>query len=96
MKKHNVVGRRLSHNAALLNEQCKRIAGRAGVIAALVAFIAAYLYGISTFGIIPGIALGWLPCGIIAWLTAIVVATLSAPLIHQIRAIVGVTLDVAK
>lgn len=84
MEARNTVNHRISHDAAFLHEKCRVIAGRTGVIAAVLLFIVSYVYGILEFGALPTIVLGWLPCGAGAWLTAIVVASLGAPVIRHV------------
>ena len=51
-----------------MNRKCRLLAGRAGVIAAVVVFVVLYAYGLLAYGLVLGIGLGWLPCGILAWL----------------------------
>ncbi len=60
--------------AAAFNEKCKLLAGRIAIVASVIVFIAGYAYGIAEYGVLLGIAFGWLPCGIAAWLTANVVS----------------------
>lgn len=84
MSAQSMDGQSMSHGAAFLHEKCRVIAGRVGVIAAVLLFIAGYVYGILEFGALPTIALGWLPCGAASWLTAIVVASLGAPMIRHV------------
>jgi len=50
-----------------LNSKCRLLAGRAGVVAAVTVFVVLYAYGLLEYGLLPGIGLGWLPCGICAW-----------------------------
>ena len=64
--------------------KCQRLVGRTSAIVFLFVFIGAYVYGISTFGIVLGISIGWLPCGVLAWLSARVVADLGTPVIRQL------------
>jgi hypothetical protein len=47
------------------------IAGRTGIVVGLLVFIATYLYGLLQFGWVLGLALGWLPCGLLAWLATV-------------------------
>jgi hypothetical protein len=61
-----------------VDRQYHVLAGRTGVVAAVIVFVAAYIYGLLTFGPLLGIAFGWLPCGIVAWLTLMVVTPLTA------------------
>lgn len=46
------------------------ISGRVSVIASFFVFVGCYLFGIIHYGIVPGVAIGWLPSGLIAWLCA--------------------------
>lgn len=48
-------------------------AGRLGVLAIVLVFVACYLYGIATYGVVLGVGLGWLPSAVIAWLAALVI-----------------------
>lgn len=84
MAARNLDDRRMSQDVILLQEKCELIAGRAGIIAALLLFIAGYAYSALKFGILSTIALGWLPCSALSWLTANMVASLGAPLIRRI------------
>ena len=84
MAARNLDDRRMSHDVTLLQGKCELIAGRAGIIAAIVLFVAGYGYSASKFGILLTIGLAWLPCGVASWITAIMVASLGAPLIRQI------------
>ncbi len=45
-------------------------ARRFGVCVILSIFVSCYLYGITTYGLVLGIALGWLPSAFITWLAA--------------------------
>ncbi len=45
-------------------------ARRLGVCVVLSVFVSCYLYGITTYGLVWGIALGWLPSAFITWLAA--------------------------
>lgn len=58
-------------------------AGRLSVIVALMAFIAAYIFGIARYGWLMGVGIGWLPAVCLAWLTAQVVAAGLAHASHQ-------------
>lgn len=49
-------------------------AGRLTVIVALMAFFAAYIFGIAQYGWLMGMGIGWLPAASLAWLTAQLVA----------------------
>jgi hypothetical protein len=49
--------------------------GRSGAVAAVLAFIACYIFGITKYGPWLGIGLGWLPAATVAWLAAQLVAT---------------------
>jgi hypothetical protein len=60
------------------------MAGRLAAVAAVLAFISCYVYGIAKFGVVLGIAIGWLPSGIIAWLAALVVAPLTTALLRDL------------
>ena len=84
MEVRNASDHSMSHGAAFLHEKCRVIAGRTGVIAAVLFFIVGYVYGILEFGALPTIVLGWLPCSAAAWLIAIVVASLGAPVIRHV------------
>jgi hypothetical protein len=53
---------------------CRLIGGRLGAVAAVLAFIACYIFGITKYGPLLGIGLGWLPAATVAWLTAHLVA----------------------
>ena len=63
---------------------CQLIGGRVGAAAAVLAFIACYIYGIAKYGILLGIGLGWLPAGFIAWMAARLVAPIATVLLQQI------------
>lgn len=54
-------------------------AGRIGVVAGMLAFMAVYLFSIATIGIVAGIVAGWLPAATIAWLVVHAVATVLTP-----------------
>jgi len=84
MAARNHDDRRISRDVTLLQGKCELIAGRVGVIAAILLFIAGYGYSASEFGILLTIGLAWLPCGAASWITAIMVASLGAPLIRRI------------
>lgn len=84
MKKKHVGESLHAPDSTLHADKCQRLAGRTSAIVFLFVFIAAYAYGISTVGIVLGISLGWLPCGVLAWLSARVVADLGTPIIRQL------------
>jgi hypothetical protein len=84
MKKQIVNDSLRAPDTTLHADKCQRLAGRASAIVLLFVFIAAYVYGISAFGLLLGISIGWLPCGLLAWLSARAVASLSAPVIRQL------------
>lgn len=75
MGKHHWHSRYRPGSEAAFDEKCRILAGRAGVIAGVLVFIATYIYGIAAYGVLLGIALGWLASGAIAWLTAILVSS---------------------
>ncbi|WP_334186729.1 hypothetical protein [Noviherbaspirillum sp.] len=60
--------------AAAFDEKCKLLAGRIAIVTAAIVFIAGYVYGIAEYGLLLGVAFGWLPCGIAAWFTANIVS----------------------
>jgi hypothetical protein len=83
-KKSNMSAPVPSLEAASVREKNRLLAGRIGVVAAVLVFVGTYAFGISRYGFALGIALAWLPCGALAWLTAIAVASASAQAIHFI------------
>lgn len=62
----------LSSMAAGINSRnLARVAvRRLGVCVILSVFVSCYLYGITTYGLVLGIVLGWLPSAFITWLAA--------------------------
>ncbi|RJG07069.1 hypothetical protein D3870_14640 [Noviherbaspirillum cavernae] len=58
------------------------IAGRTGTIAAVLAFIACYAYGIATHGVVLTVAFGWLPAAMAAWATAVALAGATAAVLR--------------
>jgi hypothetical protein len=78
MDKYNLLGAHVTSTMAYLDLKASLLTGRLGVSAAILIFIAAYSYGIVTYGLFFGIAAGWLPCGILAWITAIAVNEFSS------------------
>jgi hypothetical protein len=76
-KKRNMNAHFLPIETASVHEKNRLIAGRIGVIAAVLVFVGTYVFGISKYGVVLGVALGWLPCGVAAWLAAIAVASVS-------------------
>ena len=56
-------------------------AGRLGVCTILIVFISCYLYGITTYGVVLGVGLGWLPSAFMTWLAASVIGAA----LHRIR-----------
>lgn len=55
-------------------------ASRAGIVGAILMFLGCYLYGIITWGIVPTILIGWLPCCLIAWAAANLLVPLYRPI----------------
>ena len=47
-----------------------RISGRLSVVTAFFVFLVCYLSGIIHYGVVSGIAIGWLPSVLVAWLCA--------------------------
>jgi hypothetical protein len=86
-KKRNMNAPLPPSGAASVHEKNRLLAGRLGVIAAVLVFVGTYTFGISKYGVVLGIALGWLPCGVAAWLAAITVASVSGHAIPYIIAI---------
>lgn len=62
-------------------------AGRLTVVAALVAFSAAYCFGIAQYGWWWGLGFGWLPASALAWLTAQVLAAGLAQSSRRVRSL---------
>jgi hypothetical protein len=48
----------------------RTMSGRIAVVTALALFSICYALGIVHFGVLAGMAIGWLPSGVIAWLSA--------------------------
>jgi hypothetical protein len=86
-KKRNMNAHFLPIETACIHEKNRLLAGRIGVIAAVLVFVGTYVFGISTYGVVLGVALGWLPCGGIAWLAAIAVASASGHAIDYLFAL---------
>lgn len=68
--------------------KCQVIGGRAGIVLGIVVFISTYIYGVVQFGWMAGIAIGWLPSGLLAWAMAVagervVTSALQKPTILQ-------------
>ena len=68
--------------ARFIDTKCQLIGGRIGVVAGLLVFIGTYAYGLLHFGVIVGITLGWLPCGLAAWITAIAVDVMATDIVR--------------
>lgn len=66
---------------------CRITGGRIGAVAAVLAFISCYVYGVAKYGLLLGIGLGWLPAGTVAWLAALLVAPLATALLRY--AVIG-------
>lgn len=84
MKKQDVGKSLRAPDSTLHAGKCQRFVGRTSAIVFLFVFIATYVYGISTFGIVLGILIGWLPSGALAWLSARMVVDLGTPVIRQL------------
>jgi hypothetical protein len=76
---HNFVPKELDFAA-----KCNLLGRRIGAAAAIITFVACYIYGIVKFGLLAGIGLGWLPASFLAWVAIIVIAPLSTKLIWKI------------
>jgi hypothetical protein len=68
--------------------KCQVIGGRTGIVLGIVVFISTYIYGVLHFGWMAGIAIGWLPSGLLAWAIAlagerVVTSALQKPTILQ-------------
>ena len=62
------------------------ISGRTSVIASIVIFIICYAFGIATYGVLPGMAIGWLPSAVVAWLSAHAIYDLSQVTLRALSA----------
>lgn len=62
---------------------CRLIGGRIGAVAAILAFIACYIFGVARYGFMLGMGLGWFPAAIIAWVAAQLVASASTALLRR-------------
>jgi hypothetical protein len=68
-------------------EKCNLLGRRIGAGAAVITFIACYVFGIAKFGLLAGIGLGWLPASFLAWLAITCIAPLSTKLIWKTVAV---------
>jgi hypothetical protein len=59
------------------------VSGRIGILLGLVVFAATYLLGIHHFGLMLAIAIGWLPCGLLAWATALAGNAIASSILHN-------------
>jgi hypothetical protein len=57
-----------------------------GSVAAVVTFVAGYLYAIATFGLFLGAGIGWLPAGVLAAIVYFAVMALWGPLVLLVAA----------
>ena len=64
--------------------KCHQLAGRLAVVCALLAFAFAYVWGIASFGVVAGIAFGWMPAGAAALATVFTIAAVIQPLLLHI------------
>lgn len=67
-----------------IKTKCRQMAGRFAVTVFLLTFFGLYIYGIVKYGVFLGIALGWLPAGLIAWLAALFTASIAENFLRQI------------
>jgi hypothetical protein len=75
---HAIVIRRVADADAWCDLMGRRVAAAFAVLV----FCACYLSGLAHFGLLLGVAVGWLPCGIAAWLAALAVAPSTAALLR--------------
>jgi hypothetical protein len=59
------------------------VGGRIGILVGLFVFAGTYLYGIHHFGLILGIAIGWLPCGLLGWAAALAGDAVATGILHS-------------
>lgn len=59
------------------------VGGRIGVLIGLLVFATTYIYGIFEFGLMPAIAIGWLPCGLLGWAAALAGDAIATGILHN-------------
>jgi hypothetical protein len=61
----------MNNSGQFTNVEREVIGGRIGIALGLLVFATTYLFGLHHFGWMVGIAIGWLPCGLLAWAAAL-------------------------
>jgi hypothetical protein len=70
-------------SARFTDAESEVVGGRIGILLGLFVFAATYLYGIHQFGLMLGIAIGWLPCGLLGWAAALAGDAVATSLLHS-------------
>jgi hypothetical protein len=73
----------MNMSARFTDAEREVVGGRIGILLGLFVFAATYLYGIHHFGWMLGIAIGWLPCGLLGWAAALAGDAVATSILHR-------------